>query len=146
MSDVENPYANPVSVAPPLSPAEEKQFAVLTHVLSIFFGVVSAAVFFFVYRNRGPFIREHTTAEWNFQLTVLIITAIGFVLSFASILVSFGASAAGDRSGGAAIGFFFVGYLLILVVRLGAAILGIRASIVANKGRLYRYPAFPFVR
>jgi uncharacterized Tic20 family protein len=146
MSDVENPYANPTIVAPPLSPAEEKQFAVLTHVLSIFFGLMSAAVFFFVYRNRGPFIREHTTAEWNFQLTVLIVAAIGMVMSFTGAFVGLALSAGGERSGGAAIGFFFVGYVLILVVRLGAAILGIRASIVANKGRLYHYPAFRFAR
>ena len=79
MSDVENPYANPVSTAAPLSPAEEKQWSVLTHVLSIFFGVVAAGAFFFLFRDRGPFVRHHVTTEWNFQLTVTAISVVGFV-------------------------------------------------------------------
>jgi uncharacterized Tic20 family protein len=144
MSDVDNPYANPVSTAAPLSPAEEKQWSVLTHVLSIFFGVVAAGAFFFLFRDRGPFVRHHVTTEWNFQLTVTAISVVGFVVSFLSVFLSMGF----EGGGGAppTIAFFFVGYFLVLAVRLIAVVLGIRAAMVANRGNLYTYPAIRFVQ
>ena len=136
-----NPYAMQPAPLPPLSVAEEKQWATLTHVLSIFFGIVAAAVFYFLYRNRGPFIRAHTTTEWNFQLTMLFVSFIGFVLAFSSVLSSLGS--AGSSNG---TGLFFVGYFLILVARVVGAILGIVASVAANKGNYFTYPAITFVK
>ncbi|NYF11023.1 hypothetical protein HDC94_002179 [Leifsonia sp. AK011] len=146
MTNTTNPYANPVSSAPLLSPAEEKQWAVLTHVLSIFFGIISAAVFFFLFRNRGPFVRHHTTTEWNFQLTVLIISAVFFALCFVSFFVSFASGMAGSTSMPPGMALFFVGYFMIFITRIVAAVLGIRAAVLTNRGEFYSYPAFRFAR
>lgn len=145
MSDVENPYANPIPTAPPLSPAEEKQWAVLTHVLGIFFGVVSAGVFYFLFRDRGPYVKHHTTTEWNFQLTVTIIFMLGFVVSFASVFVASG-TANGQTPSSAIFSLFFLGYGVSFLTRIVALILGIRAAMAANRGVFYTYPAFRFVK
>ncbi len=143
-----NPYANPSTTLPPLSAAEEKQWSILTHVLSIFFGLVAAAVFYFLFRNRGPFVRAHTTTEWNLQLTVTALSAVFVVLSFGSVFASIGISAGSQSSGPpAGLGLFFIGYFGLIAVRLAASILGIVASVAANRGRYYRYSiAIPFAK
>ncbi len=57
LTNVDNPYANPAPTAARMSPAERKQWAILSHVVSIFFGAVSAAIFYFLCRDRGPYVR-----------------------------------------------------------------------------------------
>jgi hypothetical protein len=84
-----NPYAAPLDQRPPFSPAEEKQWSILTHLGSLFFPVIAAAVMFFLFRGRGPFIRAHVTTAWNFQLTVAIGIALGFVFAFGSFFATF---------------------------------------------------------
>jgi len=140
-----NPYADPISTAAPLSPAEEKQWALLTHILGIFVGVPTAVIFYVLYRDRGPFVRTHTATELNFQITVLIFSAVGFVISFSSVFLSIGASSNG-AGGPSGVGFFFVGYFLFLALRVVAVVLGILASMAAHRGKLYKYPAFQFVK
>jgi len=143
----ENPYLNPSSSAPALSPYQEKQWSVLTHVLGIFFGVISALIFFLLYKDRGPFVRAHVVTEWNFQLTVTILSVIGFILAFASVIGSFFTVA--NSGGGAppATGLFFIGYFLIVALRIMAIVFGIIAAVKANRGQFYRYPvAIRFVK
>jgi uncharacterized Tic20 family protein len=143
----DNPYASPVSSAPPLGPAEEKQYSLLTHLLSIFFGFIPALLFFVLFKDRGPFVRAHTVTEWNFQLTVLIVQGIGMVLAFGSFFSAFASAADGSTSAPPGIGLFLVGYFLMLIVRVVAAIYGIIASVKANRGEYYRYPlAIRFVK
>lgn len=143
-----NPYAHPSTPLPPLSPAEEKQWSILTHVLSIFFGIVAAAVFFFLFRSRGPFVRAHTTTEWNLQLTVTALSAVFFLVSVVSMVASVGMSVGTQTSGPpAGLALFFVGYFGVIAVRIVASILGIVASVAANRGRYYRYSiAIPFAK
>ena len=135
MTDV-NPYAAPVEQRPPLSPAEEKQWSILTHLGSLFFPLIVAAVMFFLFRNRGPFIRAHVTTAWNFQLTLAAVSALGFVLSFSSFFFTLF-----TRSEGAppSLGLFFVGYFLVMAVQVVNVIFSIVAAVAAGKGRYYRY-------
>ena len=143
----ENPYANPASHAGPLSPSEEKQWAILDHVLSIFFGFVASLIFFVIYKDRGPFIRAHVVTEWNLQITVLILSVIGFVIAFGSFFLSFMTISTGSTGPGLGHGFFFLGYFLIMGIRLAAAIFGIIAAVAANNGQFYKYSlAIPFVK
>ena len=78
----ENP-PNPYQTTQPLSPGDEKLWATLVHLGAIFFHFLPALVGYFLLRDRGPFIREHTRAALNFQLTVLLGTRIrdGLVIS-----------------------------------------------------------------
>lgn len=132
-----NPYAAPVEQRPPLSPAEEKQWSILTHLGSLFFPLIVAAVMFFLFRNRGPFIRAHVTTAWNFQLTLAIVSALGFVVSFGSFFVTFFTRA--TEGAPPSLGLFFVGYFLIMAVQVVNVIFSIVAAVAAGKGRYYRY-------
>ena len=79
------PPAQPYPVAPPLRPEDEKLWATLTHLSGIFLSFVGALVVYLVLRDRGPFIRAHSAAALNFQLTVLIAAFVCIPLSFIGI-------------------------------------------------------------
>jgi uncharacterized protein len=144
----ESPYAQPVPTAPPLSPAEEKQWAMLTHLISLFAGILPAIIFWVIYRDRGPFVRAHTTTEFNLQLTVAAVSVLGFVLCFVPFFTTIATTSTPQSPGmPPAFGLFFVGYFLILGVKLVAFVMGIVASVAASKGKHYRYKGvIQFVR
>jgi uncharacterized Tic20 family protein len=135
---------------PPLHPAEERQYALLTHLLSIFFGFVPALIFFVLYRDRGPFVRDHTVTEWNFQLTGLIAQGVGFaiaIIGWSTAVASAFTESSAPHGVPAGLILFLIGYAFNLVVVVIRVIFGIIASVAANKGRFYRYRfAIRFVR
>jgi uncharacterized protein len=102
---------------PPLSPNDQRLWATLIHIGGILFGVLPSLVGFLVLKDRGAFIRQHTRAALNFQLTVLIAIFAGSVLS---IIV--------------------IGAFLLFAVGVLDLIFSILAAVAANSGQLYRYP------
>jgi uncharacterized protein len=147
MTDAPPPPANPYAVGgtdqPPLSPSDERTWAILTHVLALFAGFISALVIYILFKDRGRFVRAHAVTEWNFQLTLLVVDAVGFVLAF-STFATIGPDTQGPPPG---LALFFVGYALILVSNILRLIFGIIASVAAGKGQFYRYPiAIRFVK
>ena len=147
MSDAPPPPPNPYAVSAtnqqPLSPADERTWAILTHVLALFAGFVSALVIYLLFKDRGPFVRTHVVTEWNFQLTLLIVDAVGFVLAF-STFATIGSTTDGPPSG---LALFFIGYALIFVTNILRLIFGIIAAVAASHGTFYRYPiAIRFVK
>jgi uncharacterized Tic20 family protein len=101
----------------PMSPQDEKLWATLTHVGGILFSWVAPLIAYLVLKDRGPFIRQHTAAALNFQLTMLIGYIVGGVLSL-----------------------ILIGYLVLLAVWVLTIIFGIMAAIAANSGQYYKYP------
>jgi uncharacterized Tic20 family protein len=87
-------YARPGS-APSLTPDQERTWALTAHaiagaamVLSAgTLGFVAALVIYLVYKDRGPFVRQHAADAVNIQLNALIWFAIGWVLVL--VLVGF---------------------------------------------------------
>jgi uncharacterized protein len=115
-----NPYIAPV---PPLSPADEKLWAILTHVGGMFFGIWVPLVTYLVFKDRGPFIRQHTATALNFHLTILIAVVAGTVLAF-----------------------ILIGFLILFAIPIVTLIFSIMAAIAANNGQHYVYPVtFRFV-
>ncbi len=138
-----NPYAVNAANQAPLSPSEERTWSILTHVLALFAGFVSALVLYLLFKDRGPFVRAHTVTEWNFQLTLLLVDAVGFGFAF-STFATIGPATSGPPPG---LALFFVGYALILVSNIVRLVFGIIAAVAANKGNFYRYPiAIRFVK
>jgi uncharacterized Tic20 family protein len=126
MSDVPPPAPNPYAQAAPqpMSPQDEKLWATLTHVGGILFYWVAPLVAYLVLRDRGPFIRQHTAAALNFQLTMLIGWVVGVALSWIGI-----------------------GVLVLLAAAVLSIVFSIIAAVAANNGQYYRYPiAIAFVQ
>lgn len=117
-----NPYVQP---QPPLSPSDEKLWATLIHIGGfVVLGFLSGLIGYLVLKDRGPFIRHHSATALNFQLTMLIASVVGVILSF-----------------------LLIGYPLLLAVAVLQIVFGIIAAIAANKGEFYTYPlAITFVR
>lgn len=101
----------------PMRPEDEKLWATLIHIGGIPFGFLPALIGYFVLRDRGPFIRDHTRVALNFQLTMLIGYIIGSILWIV-----------------------FIGYLITAAVGIVIIIFSIIAAIAANRGQYYRYP------
>jgi uncharacterized Tic20 family protein len=115
--------ANPYAATPqPMSPADEKLWAILVHVGSLVLswsglGWLVALIGYLVLKDRGPFVRAHTATALNFHLTMLIAYIVGVVL----IIV-------------------FVGFLVIAAVSVVIIVFGIIAALAANRGEYYEYP------
>lgn len=108
----------------PMTPEDQRLWATLTHVGGIFFSFVAPLVAYFVLRDRGQFVREHTRTALNFQITMAIADAIGVITSWLGI-----------------------GLLIILAVRVLTILFSILAAIAANRGQFYRYPvAIEFIK
>ncbi|MCJ1712615.1 DUF4870 domain-containing protein [Curtobacterium sp. VKM Ac-2922] len=108
----------------PMTPEDQRLWATLTHIGGIFFSFVAPLVAYFVLRDRGQFVREHTRVALNFYITMAIADAIGAITSWLGI-----------------------GVLIILAVRVVTIVFGIIAAVAANQGRHYRYPlAIEFVK
>ncbi|WP_260855611.1 DUF4870 domain-containing protein [Curtobacterium sp. 9128] len=108
----------------PMTPEDQRLWSTLTHVGGIFFSFVAPLVAYFVLRDRGQFVREHTRAALNFQITMAIADAVGVITSWLGI-----------------------GLLILLAVRVLTIVFSILAAVAANRGQLYRYPvAIEFVK
>jgi uncharacterized protein len=110
----QNPYWTPPQ---PMSPADQRLWSTLTHISGIFFNFVAPLVAYFVLRDRGDFVRDHTRQTLNFSLTMLIGYAIGGITSFLGI-----------------------GVLIALAAWILTIVFGIQAAVAANQGRFYKYP------
>lgn len=107
----DNPYQQP---AAPLSPSEEKTWAIVQYIGGFIFDVLSPLVAFLLFNRRGPFITSHTKEHLNFSLTVLIAYAV-LAITLVGLL------------------FIWVPYVLALIFR-------ILAVVAAAQGNEYRFP------
>lgn len=96
---------------------EDKGIAVLSHVLSIFTGIVGALIAYVVFKDRSSFLRWHTTTLLNFWITATLAGVIACVLTL-----------------------IIIGYVLIPLIVCVSIIFPIVAAMQANDGGLYVYP------
>ena len=123
------PPAQPVP--PPIEPAvsgdlpsnEARQWALFTHLSALagfivpFGNLLGPLIFWQIKKNEWPFADDQGKEALNFQITVTIAMLVSFVLVFV-----------------------LIGFLLMLVVGIGALVFTILAAIKANEGVYYRYP------
>ncbi|WP_210481060.1 DUF4870 domain-containing protein [Naasia sp. SYSU D00948] len=110
--------------AQPLSPQDQRLWATLTHIGGILFGFIVPLITYLVLKDRGAFVAEHTKTALNFQLTMLIATIIGGVLTL-----------------------LLIGFLILLAVWVVIIVFSIIAAMKANSGELYQYPlTIKFIR
>lgn len=125
----QDPYAAP---AAQISPQQERQWGMIAHLVPLVamvlsagtLGFVGSLIIYFMYRDKGPFVRAHAANSVNIQ----IMTGIVLLLSFPLMLVLIG---------------FFTYPLAILI----AFVLHIIGAVKANAGEWWSPMLTPnFVR
>ncbi|GAB3673682.1 DUF4870 domain-containing protein [Angustibacter aerolatus] len=111
------PYPAPGAGQAPLSPAEDRQWAMLGHLGAIILGIVSPLIVWLVFKDRSRFVDDQGKEALNFQITVLIAWVAASVLAAVAI-----------------------GFALYPIIWIGNLVLCIMAGLAANKGEAYRYP------
>jgi hypothetical protein len=111
-----------------MTPDQERNWATLAHVIPLVAMVISAGtlgfvgslVIYLLYKDRGPFVRQHAANSLNIQ----IITGIVLLVSFPLMLV-------------------LVGFFTYFAALAFAFIVHIIAAMKANQGEWYRPPLTP---
>lgn len=106
-----------------LSESEDRQWASFAHLGGII-GVLPSLIIYLVFKDRGSFTRQESKEALNFQITILAIQIVAYIL-------------------GTILSFILIGFLLFPVAWL-AWIAGVVFSIIAflkaKDGTSYRYP------
>lgn len=106
-----------------LSESEDRQWASFAHLGGII-GVLPSLIIYLVFKDRGSFTRQESKEALNFQITILAIQIVAYIL-------------------GTILTFILIGFLLFPVAWI-AWIVGVIFSIVAflkvKDGTSYRYP------
>ncbi|MER7249042.1 DUF4870 domain-containing protein [Kribbella sp. NPDC000426] len=120
---------------PALSASEERTWAMLAHV-GVFvaawlaMGFLCPLIIWLLFRGRSEFVRKNAVESLNFQISLLIYTAIAVVL----VLITFG------------LGVLII-VPLIVIGAVAAVVFIVLATIAASSGQEYRYPlTIRFVR
>ena len=96
---------------------DDKNKAVIMHVLAIFFSFVPALIFYFALADSSEFLKEEAKNDLNFQLTLLIAY---FVAGILWIVV--------------------IGLFLTIALGICALIFEILALVKAKDGEHYKFP------
>jgi uncharacterized Tic20 family protein len=113
----------------PLPPDQERLWAMLSHLLSfvaayLFLGFVAPLIVLLVFGPRSAFVRANAVESLNFNLSWLLYGIIAVILAF-----------------------LLIGIPILIVLGIAYLALVIVASVKANNGEVYRYPAtIRFVR
>jgi uncharacterized Tic20 family protein len=113
----------------PLPPDQERLWAMLAHLLSfvaayLFLGFVAPLIVLLVFGPRSAFVRANAVESLNFNLSWLLYGIIAVILAF-----------------------LLIGIPILIVLGIAYLALVIVASVKANNGEVYRYPAtIRFVR
>ncbi|WP_343038155.1 DUF4870 domain-containing protein [Arthrobacter wenxiniae] len=122
MSNPVNSFTNPAK--PPLTPAEDKQWAFLSHCGGILGCIPSALIYKFM-ASRGPFTAQESREALNFTLPP---TILALVLNIIALVV---------RIFNPSVGTIFS--MLALLVWVFLTVWSVIAAIQVNKGNPYRY-------
>lgn len=117
------PYGETVT---PLSQTDEKMWATFVHLSGLFgfLGIVPTLIAYLVLKNRGPFIHAHVKTALNWQITLLLAWAVGFIL----LIV-------------------LIGFLVHITAVILMIVYGITAAMKAHQGWYYTIPpAIRFIK
>lgn len=126
-------YYAPAPQQPPLSPSDERLWAMLSYALAIVAGFLAPLIIYLVYRDRSAFVREVSRRALNLELTALVVSLALYVCWIPMFVFLIAASP--------------VGFLMMIawfVVIIGWSIVVIywvvMGSIRANEGQIYQPP------
>jgi uncharacterized protein len=119
-----NPYARSEAPAT-LTPEQERTWATVTHaiaggamILSAgTLGFVAALVIYLVYKDKGPFVRQHAADAVNIQLNALLWAIVGVILALV-----------------------LIGFAILFVIPFVATVLHVIGAIKAYNGEIHWSP------
>jgi uncharacterized protein len=123
------------NAGPPLTGSEERTWAMVSHIGVLIaawlaMGFLCPLIIWAVFRSRSEFVRRHAVESLNFQISLLIYSAVATVLIF----ITFG------------LGVLIV-VPLVVIGAIAALVVIILATVAASGGDDYRYPlTIRFVR
>ena len=97
--------------------SDQRTLAMLAHLLGIFTGVIGALVIWLMKKDEGGFVENQAKEALNFQITLLIASVIGMVLTLV-----------------------LIGFLVLLAVAVASIVFSIMGAMKAYSGERYRYP------
>lgn len=109
-------YAAPVGEQP-LSQSDERLWAMLAHLSEIVLALIAPLLIMVLLGKRSAFVEDQAKEALNFHITLLIASAISWVLIFV-----------------------FIGIFTLIAVIIYGLVFAIIAAIKAYNGELYRYP------
>ena len=125
--------------AGPLTEAEDKQWAGLSHLLGIL-GILPALIIFLVFKDRGARTRVESKEALNWQITVLAAyIAVWIVVGILSVIIGIASATSYDSAiiGSAVIGLLYLLPGAVWIVNIIFSIVGFTK---VNAGGAYRYP------
>jgi uncharacterized Tic20 family protein len=132
------PYANSAA-AEPMTPDQERTWATVTHAIAGAAMILSAGtlgfvvslVIYLIYKDKGPFIRQHAADAMNIQLNALLWAVVIGVVGFLLLIVLVG----------------FLIWALLALVPIVATVLHVIGAIKAYNGETHWSPlTIKFVR
>jgi uncharacterized Tic20 family protein len=109
--------------APPLTEAEDKQWASFAHFGGVL-GILPSLIIWLIFKDRGPKTNVEGKEALNFQITVTVLQIILYILGTILAIVF--------------IGFLF--YFLAFLVWVAMVVFSILGGVKVNGGGSYRYP------
>lgn len=105
---------------------DEKTWALMSHLGMILVGFLAPLIVYLTKKDESHYLRHHSQQALNFGITVAIVSVAGSIIG---VVLSF-----------ILIGFFV--FPLLFAYYIVVIIYVILASVAANRGEWYRYPAF----
>ncbi len=122
MTDPNTPQYSTQPV-PPLSPAEDKQWAALAHFGGIL-GWLPPLILWLIFKDRGRLTDREGKEALNFQITVSIVVIALYIVGAILMVILIG-------------GLF---WMLAWAVQIAGVVFAIIAGVKVNNGESYRYP------
>jgi len=97
--------------------SDEKTLALLSHVLTFIAPLLAPLIIYLVKKDESPFVAAHAKESLNFQLTLMLLYIISFILIFVIVGFFF------------LIALYFINLIFIIV-----------ATIKAAEGKSYKHP------
>jgi uncharacterized Tic20 family protein len=124
-TDMTTPAPQPAAPqpAPPLTEAEDKQWASFAHFGGVL-GILPALIIWLIFKDRGAKTNVEGKEALNFQIGVTIVQIVLYILGTVLAIIF--------------IGFLF--YFLAFLVWVALVIFSILGGVKVNGGGSYRYP------
>ncbi len=125
------PPEEPASAPAPESPestgevsSDDRNLALLTHILGFFTRVLGPLIIWLIKKDQSKFLDHHGKQALNFQITVLIVYAVGSLTTF-----------------------LVIGCIILPAVLVVDIVFSILAALAGSRGEWYRYPlALPLLK